>query len=218
MQFVAYATVPILAYALGSIPTGYWVGLARGIDIRKAGSGNIGATNVFRVLGKPAGIFVLIVDALKGYLACTVVARLGSYLAAAQLDAMLREQLSILGGIAAILGHNYSCWMRFQGGKGIATSAGVLLAAVPLGLLVSLGTWIAVFALSRYVSLASLSAAFILPWGVWLTGGSNLLIGVTAFMGALAIYKHRGNIQRLRLGTEPRFGQKKPETPASTQS
>src|SRR5208283_1492176 len=119
------------AYLLGSIPTGFLVAKSRGIDIRTVGSGNIGATNVVRTLGKPAGAAVLLADALKGWLAVAVAAKIiggwfthGSGLAAT-------DGLSVCAGIAAILGHNYTCWLHFKGGKGIATSAGVILALVP---------------------------------------------------------------------------------------
>src|SRR4026209_2673463 len=117
------------AYLLGSIPTGYLVAKARGIDIRKVGSGNIGATNVFRVLGKPAGIFVLMVDASKGFVACYFVGPLAYRWLAGPLanDSTTHEFLKITGGFLAILGHNYTCWLKFKGGKGIATSAGVIL-------------------------------------------------------------------------------------------
>jgi glycerol-3-phosphate acyltransferase PlsY len=171
------------------------------------GIGNIGATNVLRVLGKPAGIFVLAMDALKGALACWVVPRAAMHLAGggASLDA---EALRIVAGLAAILGHNYTCWLRFKGGKGIATSAGVLLVWMPAALGLTVLVWGLVFAVSRHVSLASVVAALALPFVVWGTRGSVTLIGVSAVLSAMAIYKHRANIQRLRAGTEHRFGRK----------
>ena len=113
--------------------------------------------------------------------------------------------------MCAILGHNYTCWLRFKGGKGIATSAGVMVALVPAGLGIALASWLVVFAVSKYVSLASVAAAAALPVAVWLTGGSPRMIVLTAVISALAIYKHRGNIQRLMNGTEHRFGKKKKE-------
>src|SRR5437667_108901 len=114
---------------LGSIPTGFVVAKAKGIDIRSVGSGNIGATNVFRALGKPAGIFVLLIDGLKGYAACEWLADLVlQSFGGAGAD---REVLKILGGIFGVLGHNYTCWLKFKGGKGIATSGGALAALVP---------------------------------------------------------------------------------------
>lgn len=216
MELVLCLSVAVVAYLLGSIPTGFLFGKARGFDIRTVGSGNIGATNVFRSLGKPAGIAVLAVDALKGYVACAMLVRLAVPAFGATPSAQLREELSIIAGIAAILGHNYTCWLGFKGGKGIATSAGVLSSLLPLPFLIILGVWILMFGLSRYVSLASVSAAFVLPFATWLTGKSGLMIWVAAAMGALAIYKHRSNIQRLVKGSESRISFKK--APASTES
>ena len=219
VDFVAYAPCVIGGYFLGSIPTGYLVARARGVDIRTVGSGNIGATNVFRILGKTAGVFVLLVDALKGFLACWLLVRLGAQLSGAgEISAAQREALQLTAGLAAILGHNYTCWLRFKGGKGIATTAGVLLALVPVALAILLAIWGVVFGLSRYVSLASISAAAALPLVVWLTGGSPVLIGITGAIGALAIYKHKANLQRLLAGTENRVGHGKPPTPTSVTS
>ena len=195
---------------LGSVPTGYLVAKARGIDIRTVGSGNIGATNVFRILGKAAGIFVLLADAAKGWLAVFVVAKLVSGWFYPEAGETAQEWFRLCAGVAAILGHNYTCWLRFKGGKGIATSAGVLVALVPVPLLIVLGIWIVVFAFSRYVSLASICAAFGLPWAAWAFGGSRTIIVVTGLLGALAIFKHKANIQRLLNGTENRIGAQKP--------
>jgi acyl phosphate:glycerol-3-phosphate acyltransferase len=196
----------VAAYLLGSIPTGYLVARAKGIDIRTVGSGNIGAANVLRILGKPAGIFVLVADGLKGFAACAWLADLVIWLFAAGPDQI--ENLKIVAGIAAVLGHNFTCWLKFKGGKGIATSAGVYFALAPLAAGIALGTWIIVFALGRYVSVASIAAAVALPAAVWLTK-DNLFLGiVTTALGLLAIFKHKGNIQRLLNGTERRLGQK----------
>ena len=221
MEVAAYVTAALVGYLFGSIPTGYLVARARGIDIRAVGSGNIGATNAFRVLGKPAGVAVLAVDALKGLAACTLVPLLVAILfpeTVVSLSGMEKkhhvEVLAIVGGLAAILGHNFPCWLRFKGGKGIATSAGVLLAWTPWALLIVLATFLVVLALTRYVSMGSIAAAFILPFAVWLTRESGELIVINALMGGLAIYKHKPNIQRLLNGTESRFDSKKPK-PAS---
>ena len=216
MIIACYIITALFAYLLGSIPTGYVVGRARGIDIRAVGSGNIGATNVFRILGKPAGIFVLVVDALKGFLACQFV---GLMVHRMLLNGALNEGTTdfelhkVVGGFFAILGHNYTCWLRFKGGKGIATSAGVVLALLPLAFAAALGVWIVLFFTTRYVSVASIGAAFVLPFATWWFGRSRspTLVVVAAVIGALAIYKHRANIQRLRAGTENRFGAKKKE-------
>jgi acyl phosphate:glycerol-3-phosphate acyltransferase len=125
------------------------------------------------------------------------------------------EWFKLGAGVAAILGHNYTCWLRFKGGKGIATSAGVLVGLVPLALLIVLGVWIVVFALSRYVSLASITAAIVLPVAVWLLGYSLRLIVAMAALAALAIYKHQSNIKRLMNGTENRITFRKAAPSAS---
>src|SRR5688572_13677091 len=140
----------------------------RGVDIRNVGSGNIGATNVFRFLGKGPGIAVLLIDVLKGFLPAKFLPAL--FLHGVTAGEPKYQYLSIVAGLFAVLGHNYTCWLRFKGGKGIATSAGVVLAWVPIALLITLGSWIVVFAVTRYVSLASVLAALVLPIAVWLTG------------------------------------------------
>lgn len=196
-----YLLTAIVAYFIGSIPTGYLFGRARGVDIRQSGSGNIGATNVFRTLGKAAGITVLLIDAVKGF-APTKFLLFGA-------TPETREYHSMVAGLFAILGHNYTCWLRFKGGKGIATSAGVVMALVPVGLFITLGVWLLVFAISRYVSLASVVAAAVLPFAVWAIGASGRMITLSIVFSILAIYKHKSNIQRLIAGTENRFGAKK---------
>jgi len=210
VPIVGYILVVLVAYLLGSIPTGFLVAKARGVDIRTVGSGNIGATNVFRILGKPAGIFVLLADAAKGWLAVFLVAKLVADWFYPAAGPLAYEWFKICAGIAAILGHNYTCWLHFKGGKGIATSAGVLVALVWLPLLIILGVWVVVFAASRYVSLASICASFVLPFAAWFTGKNLATVIVTTALAALAIYKHRANIQRLIKGTEHRIGLKKP--------
>jgi glycerol-3-phosphate acyltransferase PlsY len=229
----ALITLILLSYLLGSIPTGFLVAKAKGVDIRSVGSGNIGATNVFRILGKGAGIFVLTADAVKGALAVLAVRPLTEFamqVLSPETAAVLTQvsgQVSQVdryashfwsnhrevAGICAILGHNYTCWLKFKGGKGIATTAGVFAALAPAAFGIALAAWLVVFAASRYVSLASIVAAVALPLAVWLTGNGGLLIGVSAALGALAIYKHKANIERLLAGTENRIGAKKPEPP-----
>lgn len=218
---MSYLLTALGAYLLGSIPTGYLVAKAKGIDIRSVGSGNIGATNAMRVLGKPAGIFVLLMDAAKGFAA---VALLAPFIAepstlcsvitivepsGVQVGDSVIANAKVIAGVCAVLGHNYTCWLKFKGGKGIATSAGVFLALAPL----ALGICVAVFAvallLTRYVSVGSIAAALALPVAVWFTRDDTLLRVVTIVLGALAIYKHKTNIQRLIAGTENRIGAKK---------
>ncbi len=210
MPTVGYILTALIAYLLGSIPTGFLVAKARGVDIRTVGSGNIGATNVFRILGKAAGVFVLLADAAKGWLAVFVVARWVGHWCYPTAGEQALEWFKLGAGVAAILGHNYTCWLHFKGGKGIATSAGVLVALVPVALLIILGIWIVVFAFSRYVSLASICAAFTLPFAAWLIGESKTIVAALAGLAALAIYKHKANIKRLMNGTENRIAFQKP--------
>jgi len=204
-HILVYLVVAVAAYLMGSIPTGFLVGKAEGIDIRKVGSGNIGATNVFRYLGKGPGVLVMLVDAAKGWIAVRVVTPLIFQLLASSFGEGARDVGLILSAVCAVIGHNYTCWLNFKGGKGIATSAGVLVAMVPYSLLIILAVWLIVVALTRYVSLASMLASFTLPFAAWLTGESVTRIVVTGSMAALAIYKHKANIQRLLNGTESKI-------------
>jgi glycerol-3-phosphate acyltransferase PlsY len=212
VNIVVCALTAVAAYLLGSIPTGFLVGKAKGIDVRKVGSGNIGATNAFRILGKGPGIFVLVADGLKGWVAVDKIPDLvhAGFDSAAIWDQPTLQWLKIIAAISVILGHNYTCWLKFKGGKGIATSAGVLAALVPVAMVVSLATWIIVCVITRYVSMASIAASLILPFATWAVPqyGWNLVL-ITAAMAALAIYKHKANITRLMNGTENRLGQKK---------
>ncbi len=191
----------IFGYVVGATPFGYLAGRARGVDIRQHGSGNIGATNVLRVLGKPLGIAVFILDFAKGLLASlAALLILGSPLT------------GVAAGLGVILGHNYTFWLGFKGGKGIATSAGVLAGLMPIAACVGVAAWVGVFFATRYVSLASLAAAVSLPitTGVALLAGAGswILFMLAAIMCGLATWRHRSNISRLRAGTEPRFERK----------
>jgi len=223
VPILGYVIVAVAAYLLGSIPTGYLVARARGIDIRTVGSGNIGATNAMRVLGKPAGIFVLLMDAVKGYVACACLPPLvfnwldphfsGLFVYFQNWPIDLQIRIHVVAGLLAVLGHNYTCWLRFKGGKGIATSAGVYLALAPWPLLIAVVVFILALLATRYVSVGSVSAAVALPAAVWVLPPHNLLLGVvTTVLGAMAIYKHKGNLQRLAAGTENRLQFKKKET------
>ena len=221
MPVLAYILTALAAYLLGSIPTGFLVAKAKGIDIRTVGSGNIGATNAMRVLGKPAGIFVLLADAAKGWLACFLGALIymfyfnqfsGLHSTTDNIPSPSQEGINhfiLIAGIFAVLGHNYTCWLKFKGGKGIATTAGVYLALAPWPLLFALVVFVLAVALTRYMSVGSIAGAVALPICVWVMTPDNLLLGVvTTALGVLAIYKHKSNIQRLMAGTENRLGQK----------
>jgi glycerol-3-phosphate acyltransferase PlsY len=214
VEILSYILTALGAYLLGSIPFGFLMAKAKGIDIRSVGSGNIGATNAMRVLGKPAGITVLLLDAAKGFVACVLGGMISHW--ASDLDYfddgfyVLLKRFMLVAGIFAVLGHNYTCWLKFKGGKGIATTAGVYLALAPWALLIALGVFILALLVTRIVSVASMSAAVALPVVVWVMTPHNLFLGiVTTALGALAIYKHKSNIQRLLAGTESRLGQKK---------
>ncbi len=204
---MSYILTALAAYLLGSLPTGFLVARAKGVDIRTVGSGNIGATNAMRVLGKPAGIFVLLMDALKGYAACTWLVSLALKFFTVAPEQV--EPLQIIAGICAVLGHNYTCWLRFKGGKGIATTAGVFLALAPWALLIALMVFIAAVLVTRYVSVGSIVAAIALPVTVWVMTPHDLFLClITTALGLMAIYKHKTNLQRLVAGTESRLGKK----------
>ena len=208
-----WISIVIISYLLGSIPSGYLVAKSQGIDIRQHGSKNIGATNVLRVMGKKWGYFVFFCDVLKGF----VSVKLG-FLLAGSFDANV-TLAGVVAALCCILGHNYPVWLAFKGGKGIATSAGVVIALFPPLIVLLMGiVWLLVFLLSRYVSLASISAAAALPIAVALLGpyvGINdywLVLCFSVVAAALAVWRHRTNITRLLNGTESRFGQKKSES------
>lgn len=227
---------PLLAFLLGSIPFGLLIAKAKGVNIREHGSGNIGATNVLRVMGKTFGIPCLILDMLKGLiptvLAITLIRFEGqpNGMAVASLlphahvfpadQQFTAQALVVFCGLLAILGHNYSPWVGFKGGKGIATSAGVVIALMPAAIVILLAVWLLLFATTRYVSIASIGAAAVLPlltlWGSWFHGRiqdgtwNKPLFVFSVAIAVLAIWKHRSNIQRLREGTEHRFERKRP--------
>ena len=222
MPVLAYIIVAVGAYLLGSLPTGFLVARARGVDIRTVGSKNMGATNVFRVLGKGPGTFVLLTDALKGFAAVALTINFYSELShlipsifptEGMSNSPFRFDLGIVAGLFSILGHNYTCWLGFKGGKGIATTGGAFLALAPMAVGVALVAWIIAFVTTRYVSVASIVAAVALPTTVWFTQDSLALRFLAIALGVLAIYKHKANIQRLLNGTENRFSFKKKESP-----
>lgn len=203
-------TAMIAGYVLGSLPFGVWVARAHGVDIFKVGSGNPGATNVKRTLGKKAGNLVFLLDFLKGVVA--TVWPLLPVLGAA--DAELAERMAVAGMVGAIVGHSFSCFIGFRGGKGVATSLGGLLAlSWPVALL-GVAVWVAVFYATRYVSLASILLAASLPVSSWLLHQTTFLTLFFVILGLFIIVRHRTNIQRLLAGTESKFAKRKTESEA----
>ena len=186
----------VVAYLVGSIPTGYWLGkLWKGVDVRQFGSGNLGATNVFRVLGVTPGLLTLAFDILKG---------LGIVLIA---EHVFPKELTtaIVAGLAAILGHTTSIFVRFQGGKGVATSAGVFVALLPFPSTVALAAFFIVFGLTRFVSLGSLVGALTLAASSFAFSSPRLLSWTAVGVVLMVFWTHRANIKRLIQGTENRI-------------
>ncbi|MCS7272740.1 MAG: glycerol-3-phosphate 1-O-acyltransferase PlsY [Fimbriimonadales bacterium] len=194
MAFEALLLALVAAFWVGALPFGFWVARLHGVDIRKVGSGNIGATNVFRVLGAKWGLTVLVLDALKGWLPTWVVVRSGA-----------DDVSAILVGVAAILGHTFSPLMGFRGGKGIATGLGALLAASPLTIAIAFPVWLVAFLATRWVSLGSILAAATVPIAAYFVGHSLPAVGILAAAAVVVIWKHRANIRRILRGTEPKL-------------
>ncbi|HUP89009.1 MAG TPA: glycerol-3-phosphate 1-O-acyltransferase PlsY [Longimicrobiales bacterium] len=190
----------IAAYFTGAIPTSYIVGRLRGIDLRREGSGNLGATNAFRVLGWRAATPVVIVDIAKGWFP-TFFFPLWD-----RSDVAL---LALAYGAAAIVGHVFSIYVRFKGGKGVATSAGVLLAVAPLAVLIAFIIWAALVFTTGYVSLGSVVAAAILPVVIYLQSGITPILWLAVFLSVFVILKHKANMVRLMRGEEHSFKKKK---------
>ena len=205
-----FATVALLAYLLGAIPSGYIVGRIGGIDVRKVGSGNIGATNVTRVLGKRFGYPVFVVDFGKGLAAVVV----GTMIAKnAQSTPQFVDLCGALAAIFSVIGHSYPIWLGFKGGKGVATTLGSLFGLHWISAAVVCVVWIVAFQLTRYVSLASIAAAIALPVTVatmlFLKQlQTPILLYFTVFLAGIIVLRHRSNLSRLLKGTEPRFARK----------
>lgn len=205
---IPLAVMILAAYLLGAVPFGLLIALMKGVDIRKVGSGNIGATNVLRSVGKPWGYLTFALDALKGYLPAAVFPMIGK-LAGADFQSL--ENAGLWCGLAAILGHNFPVYLGFKGGKGVATSAGALLGIAPAAVGIGLVVWALLFFPFRYVSLASIGAAVAIPvagWFLYRGMGLTLPVALTV-LGALVIWRHRSNIQRLLAGTESKMVKKK---------
>lgn len=193
---ISFIVSCIIGFILGSIPSGLIVGkLISGIDIRKHGSKNIGTTNIFRTLGARAAFIVLLADSLKGVLSIIIV----SYIYPHNL------LIAVSVGFTAFLGHNYSIFLGFKGGKGVATALGILLYFMPKLCLIIILIWLFVVLLTKYVSLASIIAAFCVPFLAWFMNYERPLIFLGLFAAILVIIRHKSNISRLLNGTESKI-------------
>jgi len=192
---VSTLVVPVGGYLVGSLPFSYWIARRRGVDVRSVGSGNVGATNVMRTAGRSAGVVAFVLDAGKGMLAGLV---------AHWIDPS--GWLAPAAATCAVVGHMFSCWLGFRGGKGVATGFGAFVLLAPTAAVGALATFVLTLALARYVSLASIVAAFALALLVPLLGASSSCAAGAALVAGLIAWKHRTNILRLLRGVEPRVG------------
>ncbi len=196
----------LIAFAMGALPTGAIAGRIAGVDLRAHGSGNIGATNAFRILGPRFGVPVLIIDIAKGVIPVLLIAP-----AVAGASPLGPTGVRALAAVAAVAGHIWSPFVRFRGGKGVATAAGAFVALSPLGTLAAVAVWAVLAATTRYFSVGSLGAAVVLPFAVWYetrlrdTPQSWIPVAAAALLTLIIFIRHRSNISRLRQGRENRF-------------
>lgn len=185
----------LLGYLAGSVPFAFLLARRAGIDVRFAGSGNVGAANVMRTTGTRRAILVMSLDVAKGALAVVL-----AWLVHAGVT------LTALAAAAAVVGHIYPVWLRFHGGKGVAVAAGVFGVLTPIATALAAGLFLVIVYVTRYVSLGSIAATVALPPAAWMTGEPKAVVLAAAGSGALILFRHRGNIRRLREGTERRMG------------
>jgi glycerol-3-phosphate acyltransferase PlsY len=203
---IAFTAIALLSYLIGAIPAGYLAGRIAGVDIRKSGSGNIGATNVTRVLGKRYGYTVFFADLLKGFGTVWLAAFIQEKFALSY----PQDLLPMAAGVFCIMGNAFPVWLHFRGGKGVATSAGVFFGLTPLAAAAAFLIWVVTFRLTRYVSIASMTASLALPAAVFVlthfmhTRGP-LVLYVSIGLAIIVILRHRSNVSRLMRGTEQRF-------------
>jgi glycerol-3-phosphate acyltransferase PlsY len=200
---VTQILVVVVAYLLGSIPFAYLAGRTRGIDIRTVGSKNVGASNVFRELGRGIGVTVMALDILKGLIAVLIA------------DAATGSPWPVIAAAAAILGHVFPVWLRFHGGKGVAVAGGAIIGLAPLPAVIVLVLWVIIVGVTRYVSMGSIAAAAVFPFLV-LGFGAPWPTVVFAFLASImVIVRHRTNIQRLMHGEEHRLDFRRARRPAA---
>ena len=206
---VTFAVILVGSYLLGSVPFGYLAGQFAGVDIRKCGSGNVGATNVVRLLGKRYGYPVFALDFLKGFGAVKISMLMAT---GQQPEWNSPEIFGITAAISCVIGHSYPAWLKFKGGKGVATSAGALFALTPIGGAIGVVIWIVMFCVTRYVSVASVTAAVVLPLVIlvisWRNENAKAIFYFSVCVAAIVIWRHRSNLSRLMHGNEPRFTRK----------
>jgi glycerol-3-phosphate acyltransferase PlsY len=199
--------VAVISYLLGSLPTGFIAGRIAGVDVRRHGSGNIGATNVLRLLGKRYGYAVFFFDALKGFLAVSLAISFALHFEPMR---MYSDWFGILAALFCVLGHSFPVWLKFKGGKGVATSAGAMLGLAPIATIIAVVVWIIVFEITRYVSVASVTGAVALPTAIGILLKLHVVNSVVIFYFAIVLatvvcWRHRSNFARLVRGTEQRF-------------
>jgi glycerol-3-phosphate acyltransferase PlsY len=217
-SWLAFSLPVLLAYVAGATPFGWLAGRLRGLDLREHGSGNIGATNAVRVLGKRIGIPVFGLDLLKGWLPVALALWWVAHQPAFAGRPLAAQTVPVLAGLGAVLGHTFTFWLGFKGGKGVATSAGVMLGLTPLALLTAVVAWAASMKISRYVSLSSIIASWVLPAAVgllgWWSGHPNPpLLALALAIGGLVTVRHRANLGRIAAGTEPKVGARRSVAP-----
>lgn len=207
---LCFVSAGLIAYLIGSFPTGYIAGRLRGVDMRKVGSGNVGATNVTRVLGKKFGYPVFLIDFCKGLFPVLLT---GAIAHRCGLSSLATDLCIAIAGIFSVVGHSYPVWLGFKGGKGVATSLGVIFGISWIAALIMCAVWIVIFKVTRYVSVASIAAAITLPVAMMTllflhNLRSPVLVYFSVCLAAIVVIRHRSNLSRLLSGTEPRFARK----------
>lgn len=196
-MMLIFLILTVIAFIIGSVPSGLLIARLKGVDLRKTGSGNIGATNVLRAVGKAPALLTLAGDILKGTLAVA----LGGYF----LDNLLMKGIV---GLAAIAGHNFSLFLGFKGGKGVATSIGVLILFAPKAALITLALWLGVALMTRYSSLGAIVSFGLLPLNIYLFDYTKEKLIISVIIASLLLFRHSANIKRLLNGSESRIGER----------